>query len=211
MPVQDYGVVIGQFDHFDRDDANHFGSFFHGHIFVRVGSGAQTVLYNCAVDVKFPTGMVEYLEPSRLDATRFANVPALADGFHSLASTPSSGALDYVRNPLISRPLGSNNQVWKQNVGMSALMDLEAFLGPDGGIRRIYVFGAHFLNSAQNPPQGMHDVHMNQGDPPGSFQHLDGIWQDGGVVVEQSGGNLAGFFVKFVSQTLKTNEQGLPA
>jgi len=225
VPVQDYGVVIGQFDHFDRDDANHFGSFFHGHIFVRVGSGAQAVLYNCAVDVKYPTGMVEYFEPSKLDATKFTNVHTLADGFHSLASTSSSGALDYVRDPLISQPLGclavfyaiwnaitrTSNQVWKQNVGMSALTDLEAFLSADGGIQRIYVFGARFLNAAQNPPQGMHDVHMNQGDPPGQFQHLDGIWQDGGVLVERPSGNLAGFFVKFVTQTLNTNEQGLPA
>ena len=68
-----------------------------------------------------------------------------------------------------------------------------------------------FLNAAQYPPQGMHDVHMNQGDPPGQFQHLDGIWQDGGVLVERPNGNLAGFFVKFVTQTLNTNDQGLPA
>lgn len=207
MPVRDYGVVIGQFNHFDSDDANHFGSFFHGHIFVRVGSGAQAVLVNCAVDVKFPTGMVEYFNPSKLDATatEFTTVHALADGFHPLAPTPSSGALDYVRNPLIGCP------VWKQNVGMSALTDLEAFHAADGGIRRIYVFGAHFRNAAQNPPQGMHDVHMNQGDPPGPFQHLDGIWQDGGVLVERPNGNLAGFFVKFVTQTLDTNDHGLPA
>jgi Uncharacterized conserved protein (DUF2278) len=208
MPVQDYGVVIGQFDHFDRDDANHFGSFFHGHIFVRAGSGAQAVLYNCAVDVKYPSGMVEYFNPRKLDAKKFANVHGLGDGFHSLASTSSSGALDYVRDPLISQP---SNYVWKQNVGMSALTDLEAFLAADGGIHRSYVFGAHFQNAAQNPPQGMHDVHMNQGDPPGSFQHLDGIWQDGGVLVERPSGNLAGFFVKFVTQTLNTNDQGLPA
>jgi uncharacterized protein YukJ len=204
MPVQDYGVVIGQFDHFDRDDANHFGSFFHGHIFVRVGCGAQAVLFNCAVDVKFPDGMVEYFNPSELDATKFTTVHALADGFHPLAPTPSSGALDYVRNPLLDRP------VWKQNVGMSALTDLEAFLAAESGIRRIYVFGSHFHNPAQNPPQGMHDVHMNQGDPPGPFQHLDGIWQDGGVLVERPGGTLAGFFVKFVTQTLDTNDHGLP-
>ena len=35
MAVQDYGVVIGSYDHFDRDPVNHFGNFFHGHIFVR--------------------------------------------------------------------------------------------------------------------------------------------------------------------------------
>jgi uncharacterized protein YukJ len=129
-----------------------------------------------------------------------------------------------VRNCLVSEPLGCatvaggllhwltgrDYQTWKQNVGMSALADLEAFLGADGGIRRVYMFGAHYLN-AQQTPQGMHDVHLNQGDPPGPYQALDAIWQDGGgVVVERPSGTLTGFFVKFVTQTLRTNDQGLP-
>jgi Uncharacterized conserved protein (DUF2278) len=230
MPVQNYGVVVGQFDHFDRDDANHYGNYYHGHIFVRVGAGADAVLYNCACDVKYPTGYVEYFEPSKLDQSLFASVAALTDGYHPLAPNPSSGAIDYVRDRLISEPLGCvaivyavlrwftgrNYQVWKQNVGMSALSDLEAFLAADGGIARIYVFGAEYHNAAQNPPQGMHDVHLNQGDPPPvsggpNYQLLDGIWQDGGVVVQRPSGALAGFFVKFLTQTLRTNDQGLPA
>jgi hypothetical protein len=225
MPVQNYGVVIGQFDHFDRDNANHYGNFYHGHIFVRApGAAGSSVLYNCAVDVKYPTGMVEYFTPTNLDASKFT-ADAMSDGFHSLASTSSSGALDYVRNPLLSEPLGcaalflvliqwftgKNHQVWTQNVGGSALNDLEAFLNADGGIQRIWVFGARYLNASQDPPQGMHDVHMNQGDPAGPFQHLDAIWQDGGVIVRRPSGLLAGFFVKFMTQTLNTNDQGLPA
>jgi len=131
MPVRDYGVVIGQFDHFDRDDANHFGSFFHGHIFVRVGSGAQAVLFNCAADVKFPSGMVEYFNPSQLDTTEFTTVHPLADGFHSLAPTPNSGAL--------------------------------------GGIRRIYVFGAHLrerrAESAAGNARRPHEPGRSAGEP----------------------------------------------
>jgi hypothetical protein len=221
MPVQDYGVVIGQFDHFDRDDANRYGNFFHGHIFVN----AAGLSYNCAVDVKYPNGTVEYFKPGKLDDTKFTTVSGLADGFHSLASNTASGAIDYVRSPLISEALGcvatiyawlnaftgQNYQVWTKNVGMSALSDLEAFLAADGGIQRIYVFGARYRNQNQSPPQGMHDVHMNQGDPPGQFQLLDGIWQDGGVIVLRPSGMLTGFFVKFVTQTLNTNNQGLPA
>src|SRR5262249_40503477 len=146
MPVQDYGVVIGQFDHFDRDDANHYGSFYHGHIFVRApGAAGDPVLYNCAVDVKYPAGNVEYFEPKNLDALTFAVVSSRPNGFHSLASTPSSGALDYVRGQLVSAPLGclalfyvvlnwftrQPYHEWQQNVGMSALTDLEAFLAAD--------------------------------------------------------------------------------
>ena len=160
MPVQDYGVVIGQYDHFDRDDANRYGNFFHGHIFVN----AAGLSYNCAVDVKYPNGTVEYFKPGKLDDTKFTTVSGLADGFHSLASNTASGAIDYVRSPLISEALGcvatiyawlnaftgKNYQVWTNNVGMSALSDLEAFLAADGGIQRIYVFGARYRNQNQS-------------------------------------------------------------
>jgi hypothetical protein len=227
MPVQDYGTVIGQFDHFDRDDANNYGNYYHGHIFVRVGSPAATtpaLLYNCAVDVKYPNGVVQYFVPVNLDASKFTTVSSMPDGFQSLARTATSGALDYIRNPLLSIPLGcltvwaavlqaftkKNQQVWQENVGGSALNDLQGFLSADGGIQRIYVFGARYLNAAQSPPQGMHDCHMNQGDPPGQYQALDAIWQDGGVIAQRPNGHLAGFFVKFVTQSLNTNTQGLP-
>lgn len=221
MPVQDYGVVIGAFDHFDRDDANNYGNYYHGHIFVRTNSNT---LYNCAVDVKYPNGMVEYFLPVKMDASKFTNVASRADGFHSLASNAISGAIDYVRDSFISELLGclalffvflnwftqQRNQVWQQNVGMSALTDLQAFLTANGGVQRIYVFGAHYRNQNQSPPEGMHDCHLNQGDPPGMYQGLDGIWQDGGIVVQRPSGDLTGYFVKFVTQSLNTDANGLP-
>jgi hypothetical protein len=224
MPVADYGVVIGEYDHFDRDDANHYGSYYHGHVFVRVGGAESPTLYNCAVDVKYPDGAVQYFIPSKLDETKFDGLDTRADGFYSLAPTSTSGAIDYVRDPFVSEPLGclaifvtlwnaltgQHNQVWKENVGYSALNDLVAFLAADGGISRIWVFGARYQNAAQDPPQGMHDCHMNQGDPPGQYQVLDGIWQDGGIVVRRPSGILTGFFVKFVTQTLNTDDHGLP-
>lgn len=213
MPVQDYGVIIGAYDHFDRDPTNHFGNFFHGHIFVRVqGAPGASVLYNCAVDVKFPDGKVEYAMLACLTRAKFSNVRALPDGSHSLAQTPSSGALDYVRSGLLTALTAADLMppVWRQNVGGSVLNDMESFLNSWGGVRRIYVFGARFLNPAQTPPQGSHDVHMNQGDPQGPFQALDGIWQDGGIIVERPDRTFDGFFVKFVTQTMNTDEHGLP-
>ena len=224
MALDSYGVVIGAFDHFDRDDSNHYGNFFHGHIFVRVpATGGSTDLYNCAVDVKFPSGHIEYFHPTSLDASKFTAISSRADGYYDLARDSTSGALDYLRNPFISLPLGclavvlgflnlldkGNRHVWENNVGSSALNTLEQILTASD-ITRVYVFGAHYVNQSQNPPQGLHDVHYNQGDPPGSFQHLDAIWQDGGVVIQHSDGRLEGFFVKFTTQSLRTDNNGLP-
>ena len=221
MPVQDYGVVIGTYDHFDRDPTNHFGNFFHGHIFLRAPdlTGASA-LYNCAVDVKFPNGKVEYAMLTGLDRGRFSTVRVLANGSYTLGQNPSSGALDYARGALLSVLTAGDltPPVWRQNAGGSVLKDMESFLTTWGTIQRVYIFGARFRNSAQTPPQGVHDVHLNQGDPPGPstslgtgpFQALDGIWQDGGIIVERIDRTLDGFFVKFVTQSLNTDEQGLP-
>lgn len=103
--------------------------------------------------------------------------------------------------------MGSNYQSWKENVGQSALDDLQVFLTD---IKKVYIFGEPFHNS--NPEQyGMHDIHLNQGDPINSQWHnLDAIWQDGGVILEHSNGEIGGFFVKFSTQTLNTDNNGWP-
>jgi uncharacterized protein YukJ len=62
----------------------------------------------------------------------------------------------------------------------------------------------------------MHNIHMNQGDPPISSDGIDhqaddGIWQDGATIFQATDGTLTAFCNKFVSQTFSTNNQGLPA
>jgi hypothetical protein len=220
--VGEYGVGIGTFVRFTRDDPDDFGSFFHGHIDLRVPNGSGGfATFTSAIDVNKPDGGVGYFHPSNLDVSDFTTVTALGDGYHELAKTPVSGALDYHRNPLISvppdylaEPLPSpadQQMVWTENVGTAALEELEGmFTGKEASIQKVYVFGAAFNHPMGTPPTGVHDVHCNQGDPPGPFQHLDGIWQDGGVIVRYLNNRLEGFFVKFTTQTLDTDEQGLP-
>jgi uncharacterized protein YukJ len=62
----------------------------------------------------------------------------------------------------------------------------------------------------------MHNVHMNQGDPPaapGAYDHQrdDGIWQDGATIFENADGSLTAFCSKFIAQVFDTNNRGLPA
>jgi uncharacterized protein YukJ len=91
---------------------------------------------------------------------------------------------------------------WTDSSGDNALDVLEAQLS---GSTRVFVFGAPYTNG-----RGVHDIHMNQGDPPGQFQHLDGIWQDGGTIVERPGGEFVAVITKFETQSLNTNDTGLP-
>ena len=101
-----------------------------------------------------------------------------------------------------SRPISVWNDVTGDEAG-------NALVSPVTGSSRVYVFGAPYSNP--NPYPGMHDIHMNQGDPIDSqFHSLDGIWQDGCVIVDGSDGKLAGYFSKFATQSLTTDSNGWP-
>ena len=221
MPVQNYGVLIGPFVRFYRDPPNNEGKYLHGHVVVQAGQ----LQIDCAVDCNHATANVRYLHLKNLDPTKMNGVDGFADGYHALASTPTSGALDYARNPLITVPLGclalivivwnaitgGNAQVWKTNSGDSAIAALQEMMTTGVVLDRVLVFGAQWNNPNQNPPWGMHDIHCNQGDPPGPFQKLDGVWQDGGVLVRRTDGTYDAFLVMFTTQTLNTDDMtGLP-
>jgi hypothetical protein len=225
MPVENYGVLIGPYLSFHRDPPNNEGKYLHGHVVV----GAGGLQIDCAVDCNHSTLNVNYLHLTNLDASKLGPVTGMPDGYHALPTltdpaAPTGGALDYKRDPLIAAPLGCGaiflaildrltgrrSSVWQTNVGDSAVAALQSMV-TGAPIDRVFVFGAKWENSNQSPPWGMHDIHCNQGDPPGAFQYLDGIWQDGGVIVRRPDGSYDGFIVMFTSQTLDTNDAtGLP-
>lgn len=208
-----YGVAIGTYDH----SGSHQGQWLHELLYLKAGG----TLYECAVDVNEPTGIFQYMTLRWLNRSLFQAISALPDGFHNLAPNPDSGAIDYIRSPLIRQPegcliafsgfiskiLGAKPvSVWNNVTGDEAG---KALVGLVQGSTRVYVFGAPY--SHPNPYPGMHDVHMNQGDPVESqFHPLDGTWQDGCVIVEGGGGNLAGYFGKFATQSLNTDSNGSP-
>jgi hypothetical protein len=243
MPLRDgYGVLIGQYERFTLDDINNPGLYYHGHIHVRAPArvGTQLVSYDCAVDVNQFDQNIEYCTFRKINTQILAPIIGLADGYHSLLSTSGSGALDYVRNKYISEPLGcaaifvailrtitgKNTQVWKNNLGGSALTELQDMLTD---IEKVFIYGAPFRNNGN----GMHDIHFNQGnsrpdrsDPrfntgnPQEDQKKfnqemgwflnNGIWQDGAVLLLKTSGQLEGFLVKFVVQSMNTDTNGNP-
>ena len=73
------------------------------------------------------------------------------------------------------------------------------------GAVRIYIFGEPYTSGL-----GVHNVHYNQGDPPGPHQREDGIWQDGAVLTQAADGSLTIWQVKFKTQSLHTDDNGLP-
>jgi hypothetical protein len=81
---------------FTREDPNHYGSWYHGIIYLNTPQGE----YQCAVDVSTPSGVkVQYQVLHRLETVTFA-LMALSDGYHHLDSSPNSGAIDFLHSPL---------------------------------------------------------------------------------------------------------------
>jgi hypothetical protein len=209
MPLADYGVVVGTFARFERGGV-HQGRWFHGYLYVTLPGHVLNV---GALDVYAAAGVgVQYQLVDDLDPALLGPAGALPPGRHKLATGPSggprSGALDYVRSPLL-RALATND--WLTSDGSNALAALEAVVAH---AREVWVFGAMFQTGPRGP--GVHDVHYNQGDPPtapdGSHhQPDDGVWQDGGVVWRGADGGLSAWAVKFTGQSLHTDDHtGLP-
>jgi Uncharacterized conserved protein (DUF2278) len=98
VPLSAYGVVIGDIVSFTRDDPDGFGSWYHGHLKVSTPSG----VWDSALDVATPSGLgVRYRVSYGLDLGKLGPVASLATGFHLIASTPSTGAIDYLRSPFL--------------------------------------------------------------------------------------------------------------
>lgn len=204
-----YGVVVGNFTTYTTEQ----GQWYHVDMNIEVGDST----YQAAVDVNEINGQFQYLIFNNLDLSLFTPISALPDGWYPLAPTPTSGAMDYARSPIFQRPLGclnilwgvidsifrTNIQTWTNVTGNEAG---EALVAMVSGSKKVYAFGAPYTTGL-----GVHDVHCNQGDPPGPHQADDGIWQDGCVFALKADGSLSAYLGKFTTQTLNTNNQGLPA
>ncbi len=219
MPLANgYGVVIGTKHDYFRDPPDNFGRYYHGNLVVHAPLGN----YHCAIDVD-PKNMPDGVEWRivQLRPAAFAALKAMPDGWHPLVSTPTSGALDYPRSPVLHPPVMIYtvrydswlsrllewfrwNPPWNRGTGIQALTDLEGILNQ--GVR-FYVFGEPF-----NSGLGVHNVHQNQGDPVGGGHDTENaIWQDGATIAETADGRVFAFLNKFKTQSYRTDDLGRPA
>jgi hypothetical protein len=212
-----YGVVIGTKAGYFRDPPDDVGRFYHGNLLVQAPNG----VYRCAIDVD-PKNMPDGIQwrVVRIRPQDFADIRALSNGWHALASAQGSGALDYVRSHVLHPPGVIRNvryhgrfarllrfirwnPPWNSGTGIQALTDLEGILVQ---AVRCYVFGEPFTSGL-----GVHNIHQNQGDPVGSpFAVENAIWQDGATIIETAQGAIYGFLNKFKTQAFRTDMQGRP-
>jgi uncharacterized protein YukJ len=208
MPLHSYGVLKGKA------------------IEVRLGAGQsphyQVRLVDDTTDYRIAVNVKSQMSPSELEfivLERYQHpitglVEGLGLGFTRLQSGPGTGALDFIRGNLFDRtemrPLpfslpGFDNDLNEKidRVMQRAVADERALVyafgerwGPETGKKDKY-FGF-------TPGNGIHDIHMNQGNS-GRFVGDDGVYQDGGLLVHfPDQREWVGIFLKFQSQSWHT-------
>jgi uncharacterized protein YukJ len=213
--VLHYGVLRGRVDVFKRED-----DLSTPHLQIRVVDGRNQAW---RVPVNVLSADQSRLIFHRADPLQnhplLAALPQVTAGFTSLppSARSAASALDYFRAPLFDWPTG----VAIPSTGPGADDDLQDMLitylkqlHDQGG--ELFAFGAKFPEPGQQPNprpidrefrtmQGIHDIHMNQGNPnPGPFAKDNGVFQDGGLILKFSSRHV-GLFLRFATQWLPTD------
>ncbi len=119
-----------------------------------------------------------------------ADLLALATGLTTLKCEPGGMALDFVRSQVDGAPMSdprpdglapkSHKAGGRQNGLNNEVVDLlnRAVADANG---TIYAFGSAYADADE--VQGIHDIHMNQGNPPHNHAGDNGVWQDGAILM----------------------------
>ena len=211
MPLKNYGILKGKA------------------IEVRLGAGQSphyqvyivddTTDYRIAINVqsKLAPSELEYLIDDRFSHPITALLVELPLGFTKIASKPGTNALDYIRGNLFDRtkmrPLPFNVPGLDNDLNEKIDNVMQRALGDEDAI--VYAFGERWGPEKNKkdkyfgfmPGNGIHDIHMNQGNV-GNFVGDDGVWQDGGVMVHFPTQNQwVAIFLKFQSQAWHTDDK----
>jgi uncharacterized protein YukJ len=212
MALQRYGVLVGRVVDARREDDEDSP-----HYQVRVR--AAGVDYRIAVNVKskaFPSELL-FLVGEDFRHVVTPRLAALEEGFKQLPKQPGGAALDYIRANLFDRlemrPLphtlpGPDNDLGDRLAHFverartepdARIFALGERWGPEPGTRdKIFRF---------QPGNGVHDIHMNQGNI-AEFRRDDGVWQDGGLFLHFPATNQwVGLFLAFQSQAWHTDDE----
>jgi uncharacterized protein YukJ len=212
MPLRSYGVltarVVDRRREDDDDDSPHFqiqladdgGTRYRAAVNVKSQESPSELLYLVVEDFRHPVADL---------------LPAAPVGWTPLPPGPGGPNLDYIRgnvlDPAAMRPLpanatGPDNDLpdLLDHYVERAMADPQALLhvfgerwGPERVSDKIFGFA---------PGNGVHDVHMNQGNS-AAFRRDDGPWQDGGLLFHfPAASQWVAIFLAFQSQAWHTDD-----
>ena len=196
---------------------------------VRIGVGQSphyqvriiddTTDYRIAINVKsqLPPSDVEYAIVERFQHPITSLVEQLPRGFTALDRKPESGALDFIRGNLFDRatmrPLPFSVPGFDNDLNEKVDRVMQRAMGDEDAL--VYAFGERWGPEPTTkdkyfgflPGNGIHDIHMNQGNS-GQFLSDDGVFQDGGLLVNfPDQREWTAIFLKFQSQSWHTDDK----
>jgi uncharacterized protein YukJ len=210
MPITNYSVLQG----LPTAGKVVTGASTHYQITLQATAGPFTV----AVNIESTDGSeVLYAILDNFQPPDPAGLLALASGMHPLPSTPGGLALDFVREQVNGAPMitlaqmtllpegpGIRNHATPLENAVDTLLNQTI---ADKGT--IFAFGSAYADSGQ--VDGIHDIHMNQGNPAGTFSRDNGIWQDGAIFIYQpSTATWTALFIAFQTESWNTGTSGNP-
>jgi uncharacterized protein YukJ len=223
MPIANYSVLAG------RPTAGKVvtGASAHYQITMRAPGGPFTV----AVNIQSVDGSeVLYAIEEGFTPPDLAALLALPMGMTKLQSAAGGLALDYVRSTVGGAPMitkaqmtllpqmnakakggGAEAQII-QRARAKALENavvtlLNLTIADKDGV--IYAFGSAFSDKGR--VDGIHDIHMNQGNPANNHGGDNGVWQDGALFIHlPAKGTWTALGIAFQTQSWSTDLGGNP-
>ena len=212
MPIQNYGVLKAR----PLQGVQATASSPHYQILV---VDENETKFRVAVNVESdnqPVDLQYYIDADFQNAIT-SQLSTLVSTFTALDSQPGGLALDYVRGGLF--PLDQVDQLFAiaAEKPLSQLLDAQiqqAIADPNAFI---CAFGSSWHDSTPDrpfgfvPDNGVHNIHMNQGDTDSGFASENGPWQDGALLIFlPSTQKWTAIFLKFQSQSWQTDDSGQP-
>jgi uncharacterized protein YukJ len=208
MSVNQYSVLVG-----DPQPGSVRGP--HGkppHYLVPVNAAGSQ--YQVAINIESDIGdsQVLYSIQNHFQPPNAGLLSALPQGMNPL-TTQGDPAIDYIRSRSADQPIVTLAQMQllplpaRQNSGNlnNAVVELlnQATSDP-GGL--IYAFGGQYTDGT-----GIHETHMNQGNPGNSHSDENGIWTDGAVLFYlPASSQWTAIFISFQGQSWNTDDHGDP-
>jgi uncharacterized protein YukJ len=223
MPITNYSVLAGD----PTSGKVVTGSSTHYQITMSGADGPFTV----AVNIESVDGSdVLYAIHEGFTPPDAAGLTTLPLGMHALPSGPGGLALDFVRSRLDGEPMISRSEMTllpklqkaAKGAATEAIMIdkaraaalknavttlLDMTIADKGGV--IYAFGSAYSDSGK--VDGIHDIHMNQGNPLKNHSGDNGIWQDGALLIHLPAKQTwTAVFIAFQTESWSTDTKGNP-
>jgi uncharacterized protein YukJ len=211
MPLKSYGVLAGRAVERRREGATDTP---HYQIRVETGDGMS---FRVAVNVQSQESPSEllYVVNENFEHPVTESLLSSSVGWRPLPPGPNESNLDYVRgnmlDPATLRALPPD--VAGPDNDLADLLDHYVERAIADPASQVYAFGERFGPEAARdkvfgftPGNGVHDVHMNQGNS-AAFVRDDGVWQDGGLVLHfPTASRWVAIFLAFQSQSWHTDD-----